>query len=283
MRRDRSGFTMVELIVVTVLGSLVLMAALTILVTNERTYSAQNATITGQQSTRMALEVLFDELREVSPSGGDILSMSSSSIRVRLMRKFSVVCDTNYGLLGLGNWRAIVRDTLPGFTLGAGTRFVTGDSVYIFADNNERSDDDDTWIGASVQGVDGSVTCPQDGSGGTELRFSGQGPLFATDSVGIGAPVRSYRHYTFALTTYNGDTYLGRQEEEVSADTVPIAGPLRAGNGLEFGYRDALGAVTTTATDVRQIVVTIRTGSGVLNSLGKEVSDSITSWIYTRN
>jgi len=64
---------------------------------------------------------------------------------------------------------------------------------------------------------------------------------------------------------------------------IPIAGPLRASGGLEFTYRDAYGDVTAVPVDVRQIEVKIRTGSGVLNSLGEEVSDSVSVWIYARN
>ena len=60
-------------------------------------------------------------------------------------------------------------------------------------------------------------------------------------------------------------------------------GPLRSGTGLEFGYRDAMGATTNVPANVRQIVVTVRTGSGVLNSIGNEVADSLTTWVYTRN
>ena len=58
MTRNRKGFTLVEMLVVTVLGALVLAAALQVLITNQRTYSAQSATIAGQQSTRIALELL---------------------------------------------------------------------------------------------------------------------------------------------------------------------------------------------------------------------------------
>ena len=63
MTRDRRGFTLIELLIVVVLGSLILAAALQVLITNQRTYTAQNAAITGQQATRMALDVLFT-LRE---------------------------------------------------------------------------------------------------------------------------------------------------------------------------------------------------------------------------
>lgn len=272
MTRGRRGFTMIELLVVTVLGLIVLMAAMTILVTNQRTYTAQNAVIQGQQATRMALEVLMNELREVSPPGGDLLVMSSDSVRVRLMRKFSLVCE-NWD--GSGQpWQKVLN--FPG------RRFAQNDSVFVFADNDEYDDDDDVWIQAEVTGVDTTVTCPQGPARATLLRFNSQATLFNTDSVGLGAPVRSYLRFTFGLMTYSGATYLGRREG-TSTDMVPIVGPLRAGTGVEFEYRDALGNTTTVPTDVRQIVVTVRTGSGVLNSVGNEVADSISTWVYTRN
>ena len=96
MTRNRSGFTMVELLVVSVLGSLVVGAALQVLLVNQRTYTAQTEAISGQQTTRMALDVLFNELREVSAGGGDIMAMSSDSLTLRLMRKFGFVCATNF-------------------------------------------------------------------------------------------------------------------------------------------------------------------------------------------
>ncbi len=269
---------MVELIVVTVLGSLVVMAALQVLITNQRTYSAQSAVISGQQSTRMAVEVLFAELREVSASGGDIIAMSSDSLRVRLMRKFSVVCET----ILTGQPRLLVLDSLGSLSINAAANaFDVGDSVFIYADNNPNDNDDDVWIEARVTAVDLTVTCPQNGEGAMELRFNGQASLFNADSVGIGAPVRSYLQYTFGIATMLGDSYLGRRVG--NGDMIPIAGPLRAGDGLEFEYRDALGTVTAVPADVRMIVVTIRTGSTVLNSLGEMVSDSITVWVYARN
>lgn len=271
MTRARQGFTLVELLVVTVLGSLVVLAALQILITNQRTYTAQNAVIAGQQSTRMALEVLFQELRQVSPAGGDILMMSSDSLRVRLMRKFSRACAVTN--LGASTPEMTVMDIGP-------IDFAAGDSVFIFADNNQKDDDDDRWLAASVTAVAPGV-CTQNGSAGAILRFAGQQAKFVADSVRVGAPVRSFSRVTFGLTTFNGDPYLGRREENGSM--VPVAGPLQAGKGIEFVYRNALGAVTSTPADVRQIVVRVRSGSGVLNSLNQAVTDSVTAWVYTRN
>lgn len=273
MRRDVRGFTLVELLIVTVLGALVLAAALQVLVTNQRTYTAQSAAITGQQSTRIALEVLFTELRLVSPQGGDILMMSSDSMRVRLMRKFSRACATTS--LMTGSPQMTILD--PG-----AVDFVAGDSVFVFADKRQTDDDDDIWIAARVTQAT-ATTCPQTGNpAGYELHFAGQQNSFdAPDSVHVGAPVRSYTAVRFGLTTYAGDTYLGRGQGNGALS--PVAGPLLPGTGLEFVYRDAMGAVTNTPADVRQIVVRIRSESNVLNSLGQMVSDSITAWVYTRN
>jgi prepilin-type N-terminal cleavage/methylation domain-containing protein len=276
MTRDRKGFTLVELLVVTVLGTLVLLAALQVLITNQRTYAAQNAVISNQQSTRIALEVLMNELRELSPPGGDILSMSQDELRVRLMRKFSIVCATDYSGIGLGNF-AITVLNLPG------PDPVAGDSIFVFANNDEGRDDDDVWI-KTAAGNTSNTTCPQNGEAAIRIAFPALAGLFLTDSVGVGAPVRSFEHFTFGLTTYNGDTYLGRRPGFGTTGTwIPVAGPLDPATGIEFVYRDALGAVTSTREDVRQIVVRIRSESVMRNSLNRPVVDSITAWVYARN
>lgn len=273
--RDRQGFTMVELIIVTVLGALVVGATLQVLITNQRTYTAQNAQVQGQQASRMALDVLTSELREVSPSGGDLIAMASDSVRVRRMRRFGLACDVY--LSGQSNTFRIAK---------IGDWFEPQDSTVIFADNNQNDPDDDAWVAAEITGVDTTTTCP-DGSQAVDVTFGGQGSLFnqdvnpGADSVRVGAPIRSFRYYTFGLTSYAGDTYLGRREG--ANDFVPIAGPLKADDGLELGFRDANGNTTTTAADVRQIVVKLRTASGVMDSQGRMVSDSITAWIHTRN
>ena len=267
MKTDRRGFTLVELIVVTVLGALLIMASLEILITNQRTYTAQTAQIQGQQATRAAVDVLFNELREISAQGGDLLALSSTSLTVRTMRKFGVVC------LITAASPPVIR------ALQVGDWFEEKDSVFIFADNNTSISSDDAWIAAQVTSVDTTVTC------GTvpaqNLSFSGQALKFTTNIVQTGAPMRSYTRYRYGLITYDGDPYLGRTD--ISGNVVPMVGPLKASNGVSFVYMDSIGGVTTTSTRVRQIQVTIRTSSPVRNSVGGTVSDSITATIYTRN
>lgn len=283
MTSARKGFTLVELLMVTVLGSLVVLAAMQVLITNRRTYTAQSAVIAGQQATRMAVEVLFAELREVSPSGGDILAMDDDSIRVRLMRKFSYICDTDWSaqpkVTVVKNVVLEGGDTL--MIMGGTNRFAAGDSVFVFADNDEDIDSDDAWIAASITALDSSsVVCPLDSIPAIQLTFQGQGALFTADSVGIGAPVRSYSEYTFGTTIMNGDVYLARRD---TGDYIPITGPLADTDGLEFTYLDRFGNETSDEDEVAQIEVIIRTGSEVLNSLGQMVRDSVLVSIFTRN
>ena len=81
MTRATRGFTLIELLVVVVVGSIVLLATLQVLLTNQRIYTAHNARVQGSQSTRAALAVLTSELREISPPGGDLLMMDVDSFK----------------------------------------------------------------------------------------------------------------------------------------------------------------------------------------------------------
>ncbi len=267
MNGERRGFTLVELLVVMVLGALLIAASLQVLITNQRTYTAQNAEIRGQQTTRAALDVLAGELREISTQGGDLLGMGGTSVTVRVPRKFGVVC-------------AVSASSPPVLTvLKVGGWFSASDSVFIFADNNPSVSSDDAWISARITAVDTTASCGA--KQGQDLSFSGQAALFTSNVVATGAPVRSFVQYRYGLLTYQGKTYLGRTDD--AGDTAPLVGPLDASSGLQFTYLDTLGAVTATPTDVRTIQITIKTSSPVLNSVGNPVSDSVTAVVYPRN
>lgn len=271
MTRNRDGFTLVELIVVSVLGVIVLSAALQVLITNQRTYTAQSATIEGQQASRMAIEVMFNELRELSPADGDIISMGPSSLQVRLMRKFGIACEVDVGPTASPPRIRVLDNTGDDFA-------VADDTVLVFADNREATGSDDKWLRVGLVDVDNTVTCL--GRPAMDLEVDTAGGLFVNDTVRVGAPVRAYQDFTYgtSLWLYPTTPYLTR-------NGTPIAGPLRypGTDGLQFIYRDALGNITTTPTDVRQIEVRIRTGERVMGPGGDMVSDSLDTWIYTRN
>ena len=91
------GFSLVELLIVAVIGTLIVLAAYEVLVTNRRVFTVQNAKVQAQQSTRSAMEVLFGELREVSSEGSDILAFGPDSLAARSMREFGAVCAYQVG------------------------------------------------------------------------------------------------------------------------------------------------------------------------------------------
>lgn len=272
--RTRRGFTLVELLVVAVVGVLLVLATYQVLVVNQRTYTVQNEHVRAQQSTRAAMDVLFNELREVSSRGGDILSFSEDSLTVHVMRTFGVTCDPDW----------TTTPTLRVRPAGADS-FVVGDSVFVYADNEEAKSSDDAWISAVVSAADNSVTC-SNGDAAQDLTFAGYNADFTNDSVRMGAPIRAYGTYTYGLYEENGQAYLGRKAP--GQDAVPLVGPLVSYDsstpGLVFSYFDENGATATVATDVREIRVTVRARSEAKNpTSGRQVADSLTAAIYTRN
>lgn len=264
----QKGFTLVELLVVVVLGGLMILAIYQVLITNSRTYAVNNAQIQGQQSLRAGMDVLFSELREISADEGDIVSMGPDSITIRTSRAFGLVCATDY---------TVTPATITAFRVGPVVE--AGDSVFIFADNLTYRATDDTWLTKRVSAVDTTVTC----TGGAPAQKLTVTALVSTgDTVRLGAPLRAFDTYTYGLSTWGGEPYLGRRISTAGSPD-PLVGPLLTTGGLAFRYLDDLGAVTTTPTDVAQIEITLRYASPVRNAQNRVVRDSIMGRVYLRN
>lgn len=264
------GFTLPELLVVVVLGATLLVASMQIMLTNQRAYAAQASQIRGQRSIRAAVDLLYAELREISARGGDLIEMGPSSLTVRSMRGFGMVCAVQLG-------------ATPVLTvLEVADRFAPGDSVFVFADNVGADAADDAWIAARVTGVDTTAHCGSHRA--QRLEFAGQGARFTLpsgDSVSEGAPIRQFARYTYGLVEQDGAFWLGRTTAD--GRRTPLVGPLQPQVGLQFAYLDAEGKVTGVPTDVRQIVVDVRTPGGPVGTVGEAAADSIHALVYTRN
>ncbi len=275
---DRRGFTLVELIIVALLGTLLMMTAYQVLITNQQTYRVQNSKIQVQQSTRAAMDVLFGELREVSSRGADVVSFDVDQIEFRAMRTVGAVCDVDYASLGslpIMTVRKVVDD------------FAAGDSIFVFADNDPFLTADDTWIKANITSVDTTAVCT-DINGttyeATRMAFTGQSAAFVADTVRDGAPMRDFTRLSYGLMEYDGQDYLGRSEN--GGDWSPLVGPLTGATGrpgLEFAYLDVDGNATTVAADIARVNITIRSHSKVVDQSGVPVVDSLSSTIYMRN
>ena len=269
-KRRRNGFTIIELLIVTVLGALVVGATYQILITNQRTYTAQNAQVQSQQTVRAGMDVLSSELRELSRAGGDILGVGPDSMRVRTLRRFGLVCAVN-----LTNGTLDVRKT--------GNWFEVNDSVVIYAENTATSASDDRWIKGKVTARDTTIAC-----GATQAQrltipavTTGATTSVPRDTVRVGSNLRSYTKYTYLLSTADGAPYLVRRDD--TGTLVPMVGPLKATNGLAFRYLDSTSAVTATLAKISQVEITLRTLSSIRGPNGQFVADSIVTRIYARN
>jgi prepilin-type N-terminal cleavage/methylation domain-containing protein len=265
--RMRRGFTLVELLVVVVLGGLLVLAIYQILLTNSRTYAVNNAQIQGQQALRAGMDVLFGELREISAQEDDIVGMGIDSITIRTPRAFGLVCATDYS------------SNPPRVTAyRVGPVVQAGDSIHIFADNMPDRARDDVWLTRAVQSVDSTVTC----GGAPAQRLAVPNLASTGDTVRLGAPLRAFVTYTYGLITWGGEEYLGRRIS-TSGTPDPLVGPLIPKRGVSFRYLDSIGAVTTVDTLVAQIEVTLRFQSAIRNVRNQLVRDSLVSRVYIRN
>ena len=260
------GFTLVELLIVAVIGALVISATYQIMLSSQRALTVQTAQLQGQQAVRAGIDVLSSELRELSRAEGDILTLGSDRIEIRAMRAFGLVCSTN----AVGS---------PILVKKVGRYFDDGDSIMFLAENDPDFTSDDTILAGAVGSVGTGQTCT-----GTDTAQSLTVPAVTQafsngDTVRAGAPVRAFTAYTYGLYTVDGEQYLARKDDD---GTSPLVGPLSS-NGVSFTYLDSLGSVTTAATSVSRIDVTLRSASTVVDERGARLSDSLSTTIYLRN
>lgn len=264
----KKGFTLVELLIVVVLGGLVLASTYQVLVANQKTYTVQAAQIHGQQTIRAGVDVLFGELREISAPGGDLISFGSDSLTIRTMRAIGLACDTATAMS-------------PDVTAKrVGRWFAKGDSVFALIDGNPELASDDQWRALSVATIDTTVAC---GSGTAQAQLLTLAGLTGADTIIPGAPLRSYERYTYGVFEFDGYPFLGRKAPGSGAQ--PMVGPLdpKSDSPLAFRYMDEDGTVTTDPLAVTQIEVTLRTRSSVTDFRGDPVQDSVTVRVNVRN
>lgn len=256
MKRDRKGFTIVELLIVAVLGSILVMAVYNILVTNQRTYTVQGEQVRGSQNLRAAMNYLTAHLRELNTE--DIVAFDATDIEVESPTRFAVVCNVTYAVT-------------PTLTARRYEGWVeAGDEVIVFADNDEAKSDDDAWVELTASSVDTTAACG--GEPAQEISFAGELSLLQADSVRSGAPLRVRE--SMRLRQVGDYLALG---DGVSPD--PLVGPL----SFRLTYFDQDGAVATNAADIAKIVVTVKVSSEARTATGQLIQDSLVSVVQLRN
>jgi len=197
--------------------------------------------------------------------------MNPSQLRVRAGEAAALVCSI---LSTPGN--PLYVEVKP---LG---RYLVDRPARIFLDNDPEIRSDDQWATATTLNQDstGTLTCP-DGEPAQEIRLQGLTLTSSPVNLHLGSIVRTLAPNEYRLGTYEGETYLMREDE--TGDVFPLVGPLSANEGVTFEYLDADGHVTTTPTDVRQIEVTLRSPGNIRDFSGNLTRDSLRARIYARN
>lgn len=270
MNSRARGFTLVELLVVSVMLTLVMGAVYQTLISQQQSSRHLSAVINTEQTNRTAAQFLAGELREIGTRvAGDITTAGATQITFRAMRKIGFVCSVS----GLN---------LSVYTLGAGGRFDQNDNVAIYADKNSQSLADDSVKRSTITHIDTGALpayCPNGSSPmWNQTSFAHQVITVASGTdlsgVSVGAEVRSYKDVTYGAFTVNGKDVFGRQ---LNGDTaVALIGPLVAGSqGFNLQYFDAAGAalaVPVTAANMGRIArirITVRgLGKGAVTSTG---------------
>jgi len=265
---ESSGFTITELLVAILISTILLGSIYQVLITNQRIAVVQREQVLGQQTARAGLDILTQELREISAAGGDLTAIEVSRVAFRGLRAFGIACQ-------------VTNSTPPIVTVAnEGRRFVVGDSVYVFADGNPSISADDQWMAVAVTEVTNNLTCGTDAVPAQRLVLSGPGLQADADRILSGAIVRAWEGVAYETESVDGVTYLSRVRGGVSARLV---GPIRADNGLAFRYLDENGSQTNVPANVARIAITLRTLSEARDQAGQQVRDSLTTSVNLRN
>jgi prepilin-type N-terminal cleavage/methylation domain-containing protein len=301
--RLRAGFTLAELIVALFLFTIIGTATTRVLIKQQQYYKDVNRSSSARRELRLGASVLPAELRSISTSGGDIISMSDSSITMFAYIGSSVICA-----------RTATTITLPPHNLVHHklTSFVVqpqqGDSVFLFDEGLLAGSEDDSWqrLGISAAPATSATACP--GAPYTDplldlpvtkprLVYT-LGPGNIADSVRVGAVVRFGRRVRYLIYQGSSGSFLGLQENNAGswAALQAMAGPYRpyvAGDGnpsgLQFRYYDTLGTrITdfTQTTRVGRVDVFLRTNAGrsaITERKGALLRDSVVMRVAVRN
>lgn len=273
-RRSR-GFTLVETLVAIVLFTVVGVMALRLLIGAERYTRSNVEQAAVQAAARGAAQLISTEVRELEagPATADLRLAASSDITYRAVRSAGAACAVSAVSITLR------RALQYGYRAPSAGR----DSLSLFVEGDPAIDSDDHWRTVPVLSVGGAGTCP-DGAPALVLQT-----LLPPDSAALvvpDAPVRTFEVMQLRLYQSGGFSWLGTRSVSAGETTVqPVLGPLAA-NGMELGFRDEHGAVTTVAAGVRAVAITVRAVSenrvGITGSL-RAAEDSVVTHAALRN
>lgn len=250
----RAGFTLHELLVSLAVFGLLSALAVALLRQTQTLYRAQAEGIEARRNLQVAAAFLPAELRELDATEGDLVAIARTAVTLRATRQLAVLCRTPR----LDDWPAPVSLTIAVTLFSALRDFAPAtDSIWVFAERNPGTSDDDGWIRGSIS-APLPDTCP-DGRPARRLSatlFPGPGQTMLRGTIQSGAPIRGFETLTYRLYRSSEDNrwYVGMK---TASDLQPVLGPV-TGDGLDLAYVDSAGALVTDPGTVRLIEVRVR-------------------------
>lgn len=277
--RGRSGFSLVELMIVIVLLGIIMGSLMNVILRQQRFYRGASTIIDTRSQLRQAADILPNDLRGIStatgvgaPAGSDIVRLRADSLIFRAMVGSSMLCTIMPGNV----IRLPPADSLANTNvLSAWPRGnpVVGDTVFIFNEGGGTGPGDNSWpayriVAVTPLAVPCGATPYVNAANNGLLGFSITLDRALTAGTVLGAPLRVVRRaiYTNYLAS-DGKWYLGYAEcpNNVCAALQPVSGPYRpraaagtGASGFEVTYYDSTGAVAGVVGQVHQIKVALR-------------------------
>ena len=230
MNARRAGFTLVETMIVVVLGAVVMGSIYQMIVIQEKSTRHQYAVISTSDATQTALAIMANDLREISAADSDVVAVDSTSITFRALRKTGIVCRKG----ALNTWIDVWEMGAP---------FVAGDSILVYEEGaNTSSPNDDRWIRMAVSVAGAGSTnnpCATNPLGVTNTRrLTVASAPFA--NVTVGTLVRSFQPTGYRLVDNGEFGQLMRTENGVETAIIDQLAP-EAEGGLRMRFFDSTG------------------------------------------
>lgn len=275
-----------ELIIVTVLASMVIASAFQLFISQSQLFVVQREVLDVRETLRSAVALLAVDLRELAASDADLYSAEADSLVLRSILGAGVICSHA--------WNGLSRRVGLQHASGTFESSALNDTLLTY------SLTDDVWIPYRITQVWEPPTAwmPGPGGGGTPACFWADSSLaqprpeltveVAGDPDGLaklipGAPVRAFRRTTYALFKRDSRWYLGRRVGNAMSYEL-LTGPMLSpeAGGLAVRYFDDAGLLTDVPASVVRVELSLKAESAGRSVTGAKV-DSVTTVVFLRN
>lgn len=257
----RGGFTLVELLLVAVMGALLVVVLHGLFVQQRRFALWEDQVVRDHDAFRVASSILGADFREIVATEGDVALHATDSMSVRAPLGFALVCSVRANPAAIGLTRA------------QGSMWTgTGDSLLVYTTGGWRA----LVPTGEMRNVPGPLRCSIGTESPDHVYSLDRG---AADSIVVGAPVRVYRRHTYHAGLNDGRRWLARTDAQ---GTQLLVGPT-TGEGIRFRLVDESGNATGRLADVTGVELRLLLPLTRVSASSSATEDTLTLVFQGRN